>query len=58
MFPSTPIVKLGHHFQSSSQLLKRFASIPDMLELDHLTISGDVTLGKNVSQHHFITSLY
>ena len=52
MFPSTPIVKLGHHFQSSSQLLKRFASIPDMLELDHLTISGDVTLGKHVSQHH------
>ena len=54
MFPSTPIVKLGHHFQSSAQLLKRFASIPDMLELDHLTISGDVTLGKNVSQHHII----
>ena len=49
MFPSTPIVKLGHHFQSSAQLLKRFASIPDMVELDHLTISGDVTLGKNVS---------
>ena len=54
MFPSTPIVKLGHHFQSSAQLLKRFASIPDMVELDHLTISGDVTLGKNVSQHHIM----
>ena len=52
MFPSTPIVKLGQHFQSTSQLLKRFASIPDMVELDHLTISGDVTLGKHVSQHH------
>jgi UTP--glucose-1-phosphate uridylyltransferase len=27
----------------------RFESIPDMLELDHLTVSGDVTFGKNVS---------
>ena len=56
MFPSTPIVKLGQHFQSSSQLLKRFASIPDMVELDHLTISGDVTLGKHVSQLIIISS--
>ena len=29
--------------------LRRFDSIPDMLELDHLTVSGDVTMGKNVS---------
>lgn len=29
--------------------LHRFASIPDMLELDHLTVSGDVTFGKNVT---------
>ncbi|RXM28924.1 UTP--glucose-1-phosphate uridylyltransferase [Acipenser ruthenus] len=28
--------------------LMRFESIPDMLELDHLTVSGDVTFGKNV----------
>ena len=28
--------------------LRRFANIPDMLELDHLTVSGDVTFGKNV----------
>ncbi|KAF3852683.1 hypothetical protein F7725_006038 [Dissostichus mawsoni] len=31
------------------QFLCRFESIPDMLELDHLTVSGDVTFGKNVS---------
>ena len=31
------------------EFLKRFASIPDMLELDHLTVSGDVTFGKGVS---------
>ena len=48
MFPSTPIVKLGQHYQSISELLRRFGSIPDMLELDHLTVSGDVTLGKQV----------
>ncbi|KPP70397.1 UTP--glucose-1-phosphate uridylyltransferase-like [Scleropages formosus] len=29
--------------------LTRFESIPDMLELDHLTVSGDVTFGKQVS---------
>ncbi|KTF84595.1 hypothetical protein cypCar_00023536 [Cyprinus carpio] len=29
--------------------LKRFESIPDMLELDHLTVSGDVTFGKQVT---------
>lgn len=28
--------------------MSRFSSIPDMLELDHLTVSGDVTFGKNV----------
>lgn len=31
------------------EFLARFESIPDMLELDHLTVSGDVTFGKNVS---------
>jgi len=29
--------------------LSRFATIPDILELDHLTVSGDVTFGRNVS---------
>ena len=27
----------------------RFENIPDMLELDHLTVSGDVTFGKDVT---------
>lgn len=31
------------------EFLSRFDNIPDMLELDHLTVSGDVTFGKNVS---------
>lgn len=29
--------------------LRRFETIPDMLELDHLTVSGDVTFGKDVT---------
>jgi len=50
MFPSTPLVKLGdNHFKKVSAYLARFGSIPDMLELDHLTVSGDVTFGRGVS---------
>ena len=30
------------------EFLTRFAAIPDILELDHLTVSGDVTFGKGV----------
>ncbi|XP_023235569.1 UTP--glucose-1-phosphate uridylyltransferase-like isoform X1 [Centruroides sculpturatus] len=49
-FPSVPLVKLGDiHFAKVRDYLQRFASIPDMLELDHLTVSGDVTFGKGVS---------
>ncbi|XP_006784029.1 UDP-glucose pyrophosphorylase 2b [Neolamprologus brichardi] len=48
-FPTTPHVKLGSSFTKVQEYLIRFESIPDMLELDHLTVSGDVTFGKNVS---------
>ena len=47
MFPATPLVKLGDtHFKKVSAFLSRFGSIPDLLELDHLTVSGDVTFGR------------
>merc|ERR1712179_879861 len=50
MFPSTPLVKLGdNNFKKVSDFLSRFGSIPDLLELDHITVSGDVTFGKGVS---------
>nr|QBH73780.1 UTP-glucose-1-phosphate uridylyltransferase 2 [Thermobia domestica] len=50
MFPTTPLVKLGdNHFAKVKEFLSRFATIPDLLELDHLTVSGDVTFGKSVS---------
>ena len=47
MFPATPLVKLGDtQFKKVSAFLSRFGSIPDLLELDHLTVSGDVTFGR------------
>ncbi|XP_075722254.1 UDP-glucose pyrophosphorylase isoform X2 [Rhipicephalus microplus] len=49
-FPTVPLIKLGdNHFSKVRDFLNRFASIPDILELDHLTVSGDVTFGKGVS---------
>lgn len=48
-FPSVPLVKLGDRFNKVKDFLSRFQSIPDCLELDSLTVSGDVTFGKGVS---------
>ncbi|UJR33687.1 hypothetical protein I4U23_021116 [Adineta vaga] len=48
-FPSVPLVKLGTSFNKVKDFLGRFQSIPDCLELDSLTVSGDVTFGKGVS---------
>ncbi|XP_052766080.1 UTP--glucose-1-phosphate uridylyltransferase-like isoform X2 [Mya arenaria] len=48
-FPTVPLCKLGSQFSKVKDFLYRFASIPDILELDHLTVSGDVTFGKNVT---------
>lgn len=50
MFPTTPLVKLGdNNFSKVKAFLSRFATIPDLIELDHLTVSGDVTFGRDVS---------
>jgi len=50
MFPTTPLVKLGdNHFSKVKEFVSRFATIPDLIELDHLTVSGDVTFGRDVS---------
>jgi len=48
-FPTTPLVKLSAQFDKVKDFLNRFQGIPDMLELDHLTVSGDVTFGKDVT---------
>uniref|UniRef100_H3AA09 UTP--glucose-1-phosphate uridylyltransferase n=1 Tax=Latimeria chalumnae TaxID=7897 RepID=H3AA09_LATCH len=47
-FKTVPLVKLGTFFSKVQDFLQRFESIPDLLELDHLTVSGDVTFGKDV----------
>eukprot|EP01118_Nematostelium_gracile_P012608 TRINITY_DN4632_c0_g1_i1.p1 TRINITY_DN4632_c0_g1~~TRINITY_DN4632_c0_g1_i1.p1 ORF type:complete len:491 (-),score=114.56 TRINITY_DN4632_c0_g1_i1:6-1478(-) len=48
--PATePLVKLGEEFSTLEQYEKRFASIPNILELDHLTVSGDVRFGANIT---------
>lgn len=49
-FPTVPLVKLGDdNFSKVRDFQDRFVSIPDTLELNHLTVSGDVTFGKGVS---------
>jgi len=48
-FPSVPLVKLGTEFKKVQDFLARFDNIPNLLELDHLTVSGDVTFGKDVT---------
>jgi len=44
-----PLIKLGEEFAQVSEYEKRFKSIPDMIELDHLTVSGDVYFGSDVT---------
>jgi len=47
-FNQTPVVKLGDTFKKVANYQKRFKSIPKMMELDHLTVMGDVSFGRNV----------
>ncbi|KAI3379728.1 hypothetical protein SNEBB_004381 [Seison nebaliae] len=48
-YPSIPVVKLGSQFKQISDYLRRFGGKPpDSLELDHLTVSGDVNFDKDV----------
>ncbi|PWN86598.1 putative UTP-glucose-1-phosphate uridylyltransferase [Acaromyces ingoldii] len=48
-FNTTPVIKLGPHFSKVAQFQARFKTVPNMKELDHLTISGNVTIGRNVT---------
>jgi UTP--glucose-1-phosphate uridylyltransferase len=43
-----PLIKLGSDFKKVSSFQARIPSIPKIVELDHLTITGKVTLGRNV----------
>jgi UTP--glucose-1-phosphate uridylyltransferase len=42
------VVKLGDQFGKVAEYKRRFKSVPDMVELDHLTVCGDVTFGAGV----------
>jgi len=48
-YPSVPLVNLGENFKKVSDYQGRIKSIPDILELDQLTISGDVNIGAKVT---------
>ncbi|KAF7321635.1 UTP--glucose-1-phosphate uridylyltransferase [Mycena kentingensis (nom. inval.)] len=48
MFTATPVIQLGDHFRKVHQFLKRFKSIPSMIDLDLLTVAGDVTFGRDI----------
>ena len=45
---SPPVIKLGDLFVDLDAYAQRIPFIPDLIWLDHLTISGSVTLGRDV----------
>ncbi|CAI5755549.1 unnamed protein product [Candida verbasci] len=45
---SNPLIKLGSHFKKVSGFQQRIPHMPKILELDHLTITGNVSIGKGV----------
>ncbi|KAI7706954.1 putative UTP--glucose-1-phosphate, partial [Hortaea werneckii] len=47
-FGPAPLIKLGSDFKKVSSFQSRIGSIPKILELDHLTITGPVNLGRGV----------
>ena len=47
-FGDAPLIKLGSDFKKVSDFQKRIPSIPKIVELDHLTITGNVNLGRGV----------
>ncbi|KAK9474572.1 UTP--glucose-1-phosphate uridylyltransferase family [Dipodascopsis tothii] len=48
-FGPAPLVKLGGHYKKVSDFQKRIPHMPKIVELDHLTVTGNVTFGKNVT---------
>lgn len=46
--PANPTIELGPEFKKVSNFLSRFKSIPSIIELDSLKVSGDVWFGAGV----------
>ncbi|KAJ7647199.1 UTP-glucose-1-phosphate uridylyltransferase [Roridomyces roridus] len=49
MFTAPPVIKLSDHFRKIQQFQKRFKKIPNIMDLDHLTVTGDVYFGRDVT---------
>jgi UTP--glucose-1-phosphate uridylyltransferase len=49
LFATSPIVKLGDHFKKVNDYQNRFKGRPKILELDHLTVTGDVSFGNDIT---------
>jgi len=49
IFGGRPVIKLDDHFKKIQDFQKRFQKIPNIIDLDHLTVSGDVHFGRNVT---------
>ncbi|KAL7747023.1 UTP-glucose-1-phosphate uridylyltransferase [Sorochytrium milnesiophthora] len=49
LFNTIPIVKLSEQFKKVNNYQARFRGSPRILELDHLTVTGDVTFGNDVT---------
>ncbi|CAN0075150.1 unnamed protein product, partial [Phaeothamnion confervicola] len=46
----TPLIKLGREFSHVEEYLRRIPhGVPNILELEHLTVAGDVTFGAGVT---------
>ena len=46
--PANPSIELGPEFKKVGNFLKRFKSIPSIIELDSLKVSGDVWFGSGI----------
>ncbi|KAF9230700.1 UTP--glucose-1-phosphate uridylyltransferase [Melanogaster broomeanus] len=48
-FGSVPVITFGDHFKKIQDFQARFKKIPTIIDLDHLTVSGDVHFGRGVT---------
>lgn len=49
-YPTSPLIKLGEKLANIEDYLERIPhGVPNILDLEHLTVAGDVTFGANVT---------
>lgn len=47
--PANPVIELGPEFEKVSDLRSRFKSVPDIIDLDSLKVTGDVWFGAGIT---------